>query len=136
MARCHVEPPSTDTSTPPTTPPPPENGRIDALTITAGAIAGVGLIAGGALGIYALTQRPSDFVTGRDGSYSDLQDQTDSAHTTAIVADVALVIGVVAGIAAGWLYFGRPKETGSGTGVKVTPTKSASGSGGGLRFTF
>ncbi|MBX3229997.1 MAG: tetratricopeptide repeat protein [Labilithrix sp.] len=100
----------------------PPKGRVDGATIAAGAIAGVGLAAGATFGILALTQRPNGFVTGRDGTFADLQSKTDGAHTMAIVADVALGVGVVATIATLYLYFGRTKE----------PAKS--GFVGGFRF--
>jgi len=63
--------------------------KIDALTIAAGSVAVVGLAGGAGIGVYALSSRPSDFVTGRDGTYATLQQQTDDAHTMAIIADVA-----------------------------------------------
>ena len=100
----------TVTAPPVTAEPPPAKGRLDGLTIGAGAIAAVGLTVGTSLGIYALASRPGDgFVTGRDGSYATLQDKTDSAHTAAVVADVSLGVGVVAAIATAFLYFGRTK---------------------------
>jgi len=104
-------PTSTNTSAPPPPPPPPSRGRVDAATIAVGTIAAVGLIGGGALGIYAITSRPSDgFVTGRDGSYANLQEKTDDAHTYAIIADIGLGVGIVAAIVTGYLYFGRMKD--------------------------
>jgi hypothetical protein len=118
----------------------PPHGRIDGLTIGAGAVAIVGLAAGAGLGIYALTSRPDNFVTGRDGSYADLQQKTDDAHTFAIVADVGLAVGVIAAAITAYLYFGRTKDpsTGSGTGgggVKPAPTISAGGKrSGGILF--
>lgn len=103
--------PATSSAPPPPPPEPPSHGRIDAATIVAGSIAAVGLVGGSALGIYALSSRPSDgFVTGRDGSYASLQQKTDDAHTFAIVADVALGVGIVAAVVTGWLYFGRTKD--------------------------
>jgi tetratricopeptide (TPR) repeat protein len=99
---------------PPATTPsaePPRRGRIDALTIAAGSVAVVGLGLGAGLGAYALSSRPGDgFVTGRDGTYKTLQRKTDDAHTTAIVADVSLGVGVVAALATAWFYFGRTKD--------------------------
>lgn len=98
------------------TPPPPvpprkaERGRVDGVTITFGALAGVGLLTGTAFGIYALMSRPSDgFVTGRDGSYQDFRDDTDSAHTAAIVADISLGAAATLAVMTALLYFGRPK---------------------------
>lgn len=123
-------PSSTTTPTTPETPtptpqPPPAKGRIDALTIGAAAVAGVALVAGTSLGIYAVSSRPDGgFVTGRDGSYAQLRDETDAAHTAAIVADVSFVIAAVAAIATAGLYFGRPKvaATPTTTGVTFSPS--------------
>jgi tetratricopeptide (TPR) repeat protein len=89
---------------------PPERGRIDAATLIAASVAVLGLGVGTTFGIKALADRPkSSFVTGRDGSYQDLTDQTSRAHTEAIVGDVGLGIGIVAAAAAAYLYFARPK---------------------------
>ena len=128
-----VTPPA-PTSTPPEETAPPR-GRVDALTITAGSIAILGLGLGTGLGIYALSTRPGDgFVTGRDGSYATLQQKTDDAHTAAVIADVSLGVGLVAALATGWLYFARTKDPAAGptTGtnaarVSVMPAASASG---------
>lgn len=129
------EPPPT--SAPSTEPPP--RGRVDTLTIAAGAVAIAGLAVGTGVGIYALTSRPTDaFVTGRDGSYATLQQKASNAHTAAIVSDVSLGVGVVAALATTWLYFGRPKQhpvapapapaTGTGSArVSVAPAGNAGG---------
>jgi hypothetical protein len=114
--------PSPSSSSAPALPPggtdTPSRGRIDTLTVVAGSIAAVGLLGGGGLGVYALTSKPDDFVTGRDGSYSTLRQQTEDAHTLAIVADVGLGIGVVATVVTALLYFGRTKDPApSRTGV-------------------
>ena len=107
--------------TPPQPPPkdkdgPPPKGRIDAATIVAASIAVVGLGVGTTFGIKALADRPkSSFVTGRDGSYDDLQRKTTAAHNEAIVADVGFGVGVVAAAVTAYLYLARPK---------VTPAKS------------
>ncbi len=96
------------------TPPPPvekkERGRIDAATIAAGSIAIAALGVGTYFGIRAVTTRPDDFVTGRDGSYADLQTRSDDAHTAAIVADIGIGVGIVAALATAYLYFGRTKD--------------------------
>lgn len=103
------------------TPPPPEEtrrGRIDAATIVAGSLAVVGLGVGATFGILALSSQPSSsFVTGRDGTYADLQTKSSDAHTQAVVADVGLGVGIVAAAVTAYLYFGRtkvsePKRTG------------------------
>ncbi|MBX3207990.1 MAG: tetratricopeptide repeat protein [Labilithrix sp.] len=105
------------TAPPPTSAPsaePPPRGRVDALTVAAGAVAVVGLGVGAGVGIYALGARPAEgFVTGRDGSYATLQQKTNDAHTAAIVADVSLGVGVVATLVTAWLYFGRTKAPAS-----------------------
>lgn len=88
----------------------PKHGRIDAATIAAGSVAVVALGVGTVFGIRAVATRPTDFVTGRDGSYADFQQKNDDAHASAIVADVGIGIGIVAAIATAWLYFGRPKD--------------------------
>jgi hypothetical protein len=93
-------------------PPSPSSsrGRIDPLTIATGSLAVVGLFGGAGLGVYALSSRPDNFVTGRDGSYATLQEKTDDAHTVAVVADIGIGVGVLAAIATAVLYFGRTKE--------------------------
>jgi hypothetical protein len=94
-------------------PPPPEdtgNGRIDAATVTAGSVAVVGLGVGAAFGILALSNKPSGFVTGRDGTFDKLQSKNDDAHTQAIVADVGFGVGIAAALVTAYLYFGRSKN--------------------------
>lgn len=135
LAPTAVEPPAEPAE--PTTPraAPTARGRVDALTITAGAIAAVGLGVGAGVGIYALSARPGDgFVTGRDGTYTELQQKANDAHTAAIVADVSLGVGVLASLATAWLYFGRTKEPASapaagsrGARLSVTPSPATSG---------
>jgi hypothetical protein len=90
--------------------PPPAHGRVDAATITAASIAVLGLGAGAGFGIAALSTRPNDFVTGRDGTYAELQKKTDDAHTLAVVSDIGFGVGVVSAVVAAYLYFGRTKE--------------------------
>ena len=119
----HEVPAATATVTATVEPPPqvPEKasrGRIDAATIAAGSVAIVGLGVGTTFGILAVSNKPSDFVTGRDGTYADLQQKTSDAHTQAIVADVGFGVGIVAAVVTAYLYFGRtkvasePKRTG------------------------
>ena len=48
-------------------------------------------------------------MTGKDGTYAEFEKRNDDAHTSAIIADVALGVGVVAALATVWLYFGRTK---------------------------
>ncbi|AKV02769.1 TonB-dependent receptor [Labilithrix luteola] len=103
-----------------TDPRPVEHGRFDTATKVAGAIAIVGLGVGIGFGIRAIALDPKNFTTGKDGTYDDLKTRTDDAHTSAIVSDVGLGVGVVAALATAWLYFGRTKEP------KHTTTPSAS----------
>lgn len=118
---------STTTTPPAETPRDQPRGRIDAATITAGSVAILGLGLGATFGILALSGKPGDgtFVTGRDGTYTDLQDKADSAHTKAVIADISLVIGVLAAGATAYLYFGRtkdPADAGSSTPAQAKNT--------------
>ena len=63
---------------------------------------------------------PSGFVTGRDGSYADLASQADSAHASAILADVGFGVAIVAGVGAALLYFLRPKDEAAPTAQERT----------------
>ncbi len=134
----HEVPAATATATAPIEPPPPpadetKRGRIDAATITAGSVAVVGLGVGTVFGILAVSSKPSDFVTGRDGTYADLQAKQSDAHTQAIVSDVGFGVGIVAAVVTAYLYFGRtkvasePKRTGF-----ALPSASPLPSGGGV----
>lgn len=107
------EHPSTDTK--------PRHGRIDAATITAASVAVVGLGVGTAFGIRALSLDTSGFVTGRDGSYQDLQQRTDDAHTSAIVADIGFGVGALAAVVTAYLYFGRTKTPSSKVTASASP---------------
>jgi len=98
----------------------PARGRIDAATIAAGSVAIVGIGAGTAFGIFAVSTRPNDFVTGRDGTYAQFEQKNNDAHTNAIIADVCFGVGIVAAVATAWLYFGRTKDP-QKTGVFVGP---------------
>ncbi len=86
------------------------NGRIDAATVTAASVAVVGLGVGVTFGILALSTKPSGFVTGRDGTYDDLQTKTSDAHGKALVADVGFGVGIAAAVVTAYLYFSRSKE--------------------------
>lgn len=128
-------PPTASTTTaPPPPPPPPADrpmGRVDAATIGAAGVALAGFTVGTIFGVRALTQRPKDFVTGRDGSFADLESQTDAAHTSAVVADIGLGVGAVATLAALYLYFGRSREP-ARTGLRAAPAPAVWRGGGGI----
>lgn len=98
----------------------PPRGRIDAATIAAGSVAVVALGVGTFFGIRAVATRPTDFVTGRDGTYAQFQQKNDDAHTSAVIADVGIGVGIVAALATAWLYFGRTKEP-ARTGIVIGP---------------
>jgi tetratricopeptide (TPR) repeat protein len=128
--------PSTETGTlGPTVPPPapvqePQRGRIDALTVNAGALAIVGLGVGTTFGLLALNGQPSKtFVTGRDGTYNELKEQASRAHTEALVADIGLGVGIVATALTAYLYFGRTKDASK---APITPSAAPVGSRGGV----
>ena len=93
------------------TAPPPAAGRIDAATLTAAGAAGAGLLFGVVMGVKAKQDRPSGFVTGRDGSLADLADRSAAAHREAVLADVGFAAALVGGAAATYLYFSRPRVT-------------------------
>jgi hypothetical protein len=121
-----VTPTATGTSTAVEPRQPPEDtsrGRIDAATITAGSFAIVGLGVGAVFGILALSNKPDDFVTGRDGSFATLQTQTDDAHTQAIISDVGFGVGIAAAVVTAILYFGRTKEPARTGAAQLAPPR-------------
>jgi tetratricopeptide (TPR) repeat protein len=98
-------------------PPParPAHGRIDTATIAAASVAGGALVFGTIMGIKALADRPANgFVLGQDGSWTQLNDRTASAHREAVVADIGFSVAIAAGVATGLLYFVRPKHVSRG----------------------
>lgn len=103
----------------------PRRGRIDVLTLSAATLAVGGFAVGAALGAMALSERPrSSFVTGKDGTYADLQRRVDSAYTKAIGADVGFVVGFVGVGATALLFFGRtrdPQSAGAKASVGAAP---------------
>lgn len=130
-------PTASATTTPTSKPPeedgkPPPKGRIDALTISAAAVGVVGLGVGIGFGVRALASQPNDFVTGRDGTYPDLQAKQESAHTSAVIADIGFAVGIVGAGAAAYLYFSRTKDpaksrptTGKAATVSIAPGPGA-----------
>ena len=111
-------------------PPPPERGRIDALSIGAASLAVGGLAFGTLFALKASADKPkSGFVTGRDGTFDDLQTKASNAHREAVLADVGFGVGIAAGVGAALLYVLRVKDapatttttTGKTTSVSATP---------------
>jgi tetratricopeptide (TPR) repeat protein len=124
---------------PPPPPPPvpstPGRGRIDAWTVSAGVVAVGGIAVGSIFGILATTGRPkAGFVTGKDGTYADLEAQADRAHTHAIVADVGFIVGLVAAAGTAVLYFARTKEPSPAPKVSIAPLSGGGFIGLGGRF--
>lgn len=116
---------------PPPPPPPPEappNGRIDAFTLGAAGVAAAGLVVGSVFGVKAISDKPgSGFVTGRNGSYQDLVNKTNQAHTEAVVSDVGFGVALAGAAATAYLYLSRPKDapppapSGGSTSVSAAP---------------
>jgi hypothetical protein len=107
-------------------PAPPGHGRIDAATITAASVAGAALVFAVVMSAKAEDDKPvNGFVTGQDGSYTDLTDRTDSAHREAIIADVGFGVSIAAGITATVLYFARSRDGGKPPPVSGQGTSRA-----------
>lgn len=108
----------------------PPKGRIDGWTIASGATAVAGFAVGTIFAVKALGDKPkSGFVTGRDGTYADLQRSADDAHREAVIADIGFGVGIVFTVLTGYLYFSRPKVTStpsSSARVSVAPTLGGS----------
>ena len=125
----------------PTPPPPPDGqlsplaplpasaaprGRVDAATIAALSVAGASVVFATVMAVKAKAdQPPSDFVTGRDGTFADLKSSTDTAHREAVIADVGFGLSIAAGITAAVLYFGRTRDAGGGAKATSLPSVSA-----------
>ena len=101
---------------PPQQPGPPPHGRWDGYTLGAVVVSGVAIITGASLGLWAVRERPTDFVTGRDGTYASFENKTSSAHHAAIASDVFIGVGIVSAVAAVVLYFARTKDVAPRTG--------------------
>ena len=91
------------------------NGRIDAATVTAASLSLLGFGFGTALALRASSVKPlAGYVTGRDGTYGDLEAKAKDAHKLAVFADVGFGVGIAAGITAVYLYFARPRTVARG----------------------
>jgi tetratricopeptide (TPR) repeat protein len=124
---------STSATTPPIAPPPPERppgGRIDALTIGAASVSAAALVFGIVMAAKAESDKPpANFITGKNGTYSDLVNRTSQAHSEAIAADIGFGTAIVFAAATTYLYFARPRTTPAGVGVSAAPV-----TGGGAFF--
>jgi tetratricopeptide (TPR) repeat protein len=99
---------------PPTVAPPIANGRFDAATATALSLSAASLAFGIVMGVKAEKDKPtSSYVTGRDGTATDLQNLVDQAHREAIMADIGFATSLVSAVAAAYLYLGRSRPVSS-----------------------
>jgi tetratricopeptide (TPR) repeat protein len=116
------------------TPPPIANGRFDAATATALSFSAVSLAFGIVLGVKAEKDKPtSSYVTGRDGTATDLQNLVDQAHREAIMADIGFATSLVSAVAAAYLYLGRSRPVSSPSAGSATVSAGPL-SGGGTLF--
>jgi hypothetical protein len=120
--------PSTAATTEPEAPAPPgpPHGRIDAATVVTGSVAGAALVFGVVLGIKAIVDRPNNFITGVDGSYSDLVDRVHTAHEEAVAADVGFGVAIAAGVAATILYLTRTHQGADPSSAQRPPSAMVS----------
>lgn len=83
-----------------------ERGVVDLPFWVTTAAAGALLVGGAVVGIVALEREAlaQDFVVGSDGSLADRDALADEADSLAVTADVLLLGGVAAGLAAALLY--------------------------------
>jgi hypothetical protein len=117
----------------PPPPAPPRRGRIDGATIAAVSVTGAALVFATVMSVKAkVDQPPTPFVTGRDGTYSELQSRTDTAHREAIFADVGFGLAIGAGITAAVLYFARTRDSSVPAPAPVTVSPTPLTGGGGL----
>jgi tetratricopeptide (TPR) repeat protein len=85
-------------------------GRLDVATVVVGVGALAAAATGGVFGIKAVVDKPTNFVTGKDGTLADLQHLESTAHTEAVVSDACFVGAVAGAVAATVLYFGRYRD--------------------------
>jgi len=109
---------------------PPAKGRIDGWTLAAGVTAFAGFTVGTIFAVKALGDKPkSGYVTGRDGSYADLQKSADDAAGPHGVADVGFGVGIVFTVLTAYLYFSRPKVASAPSpSARVSVAPSTTGS--------
>ena len=101
-------------------------GRIDALDIGTASVSVAALVFGIVMGVKAEQDRPpSPFITGRNGTYSDLADRQANAHQEAIMADVGFGLAAVAAAATAVLFFTRTHTVGPAAGGAGSTSVSA-----------
>jgi tetratricopeptide (TPR) repeat protein len=89
---------------------PRKRGRIDTATLVAGGVTIAAAGAGMVFGIKALSDQPSGFVTGKNGTLGTLDSQQSSAHTEAVIADACFGGAIAAAAVTAGLYFLRYKD--------------------------
>jgi tetratricopeptide (TPR) repeat protein len=112
--------------------PPRVRGRLDVATFAAGGGALAFAVVGTVLGVKALADRPTSFVTGRDGTVAQLQHLEHTAHTEAVAADVCFIAAIAAAAGAGYLYFGRYRDSAPARASWLTVTPVVTPSAGTL----
>ena len=101
--------------------PPRSWGRVDAATVLTGVLAVTAFGVGTYFGVRATSDRPNGFVGGVTGTYADFQQRNDNAHREAVVADVALGLGIVATGVTAWLFFGRSSAPAPTAALSIAP---------------
>jgi tetratricopeptide (TPR) repeat protein len=115
---------------PPPRPPEAVHGKIDVFTIGAAALTIGGFAFGTVFALKAESEKPpAGFVTGKDGTFSDLENRATTAHDEAVLADVGFGIGAAAAVGAILLYALRTRPADgvpptTGTSVSVVPLAS------------
>ncbi len=125
----------------PTTPAPvARHGRLDTWVYVAGGVAVVAAVVGSIFGIRALATEPGvDQSTGGSRTYTGMQNDQSRAHSYAVAADVSFGVGILAGAAAGALYFLRapapaPADTARAMRALPPPAAPAPGFSWAVRF--
>lgn len=85
-------------------------GRLDVATVVVGVGTLVAAATGGVFGVKAVLDKPTSFVTGKDGTLAELQHLESTAHTEAVVSNLCFAGAVAGAVAATVLYFGRYRD--------------------------
>jgi tetratricopeptide (TPR) repeat protein len=105
-------------------------GRVDKLTVGAASVSAAALVFGVVMAVIAQQEKPSsNFVTGRDGTVQDLQNQVDKAYRNAILADIGFGVALVSGVATAYLYFGRSRAAPAPTSSMTVSARPLFGGG-------
>ena len=92
------------------------------------------LVFGIVMGVKAEVDKPpANFITGKNGTYSDLVNRTNQAHSEAVAADIGFGTAVVFAAATTYLYFARPRTTPAAS-TGSTTVSAAPVTGGGAFF--